>query len=227
MATTTPGHQIGAFGSQSRFLGELSAGTGTESIGGAAAVVLAILGLAGIEPTYMVAIATIVVGAALIVEGAAMMAKQAEMVVGTGAGVGERMEGGSGLTAEFLGGAAGIVLAILALVHIYPTVLLAVAALVFGASLLLGAGLTARVRTFEFQPASEHAVPREVGREAAVAGTGAQALVALAAVVLGILALVHIAPEVLTLVAMLILGASVLLSGSTMTTRMLAGIGRR
>jgi hypothetical protein len=48
-----------------------------------------------------------------------------------------------------------------------------------------------------------------------------------AAIVLGILALVHIEPQVLTLVAMLVLGASILLSGSAMATRMLAGIAGR
>lgn len=226
MATTTTEHQIGTFRHEHKFLAELSAGTGTEAFGGAAAVVLSILGLAGVEAFYMVAISTIAVGAALLVEGAVLMAKQAEMASEYGASLPEKVEVGGGVTAEFLGGGAGIVLGILALVHVFPMTLISVAALVYGATLLLGAGLTAQIRNFELRPMTEHPVLRETGREATVAASGAQALVALAAVVLGILALVQIAPQTLTLVAMLVIGASILLSGSAMTTWMLAGLGR-
>ena len=62
---------------------------------------------------------------------------------------------------------------------------------------------------------------------AAHEATGAEALVGLAAVVLGILALVHFAPLTLTFVGMLVLGGSVLLSGSAMTTWMAATAWRR
>jgi hypothetical protein len=51
--------------------------------------------------------------------------------------------------------------------------------------------------------------------------------VALAAVVLGILALVQIAPMTLSLVGMLVLGGAILLSGSAMTTWMLSATSRR
>jgi hypothetical protein len=212
------------FGHERRFLHQLSAGTGTEALVGAGAVVLAIIGLAGVETFYMAAIAAIVVGAALVLEGAVLMAKQAEMEAEFSTGESQRFEGG--LPAELLGGLAGIVLGVLALIGIVPTVLLSVALLVFGACTLLGAGMTSHVRNFVPEPATEQMAGRVVAREATVASVGAQALIAIAAIVLGILALVHIVPMTLVLVGMLILGASVVLTGSAMTAWMLMA-GRR
>ena len=69
----------GRFGHERRFWTELSAGMGTEALVGAGAVILAIVGLAGLEAFYMAAIATIAVGAAFLLEGAVLMVKQAEM----------------------------------------------------------------------------------------------------------------------------------------------------
>ena len=123
MATTTQEHPVGVFGHERRFWTELSAGMGTEALVGAGAVILAIVGLAGLEAFYMAAIATIAVGAAFLLEGAVLMAKQAEMTTS---------EGTPSLSAELLGGAVGIVLGILALVGVVPTILLAVALLVYG-----------------------------------------------------------------------------------------------
>jgi hypothetical protein len=51
-----------------------------EAIGGAAAVVLGILGLAQISPMYLAPIATIVVGVALWFEGAAIVARYSRLV---------------------------------------------------------------------------------------------------------------------------------------------------
>jgi hypothetical protein len=222
MATTTPGSHIGPVGAESRFLTELSRSASPAAMAGAAAVLLSIIGLAGVEPLYVAAVSVIAIGAALLIGGAASMSQQSESVAG--AGRRERVEGG--LNSEVLGGVAGIVLGILALLQIFPIVLLSAAAVIFGASLLLGAGLNLRIRTFEMQPTAGQPAPGHVRREAILGGTGAQALVAIAAIVLGILALVHIESQILTLVAMLVLGASILLSGSATTTRILTSIVR-
>lgn len=226
MSTTIQEPHVGMFKSDKTFLTELSAGTGVEAIGGGAAVVLAILGLAGIEPFYMLAISTLAVGACLLIEGAVLTAKHAELMADLGGTQAKKWETGRGITTEFLGGAAGIVLGILALVHVFPLTLISVAALVYGAAMLMGAGTTARLKEFTIEPATEHPALREMAHEATIASSGAQALVALAAVVLGILALVQIAPQTLTLVAMLVLGGSILLGGSAMTTQILSGFGR-
>lgn len=224
MTTMTHEHPVvSRFDSERRFLGELSAGTGLEAIAGAGALVLAIIGLAGVLPFYMAAIATIVVGAAFLVEGAVIMAKQCDIAAEFGETTGQEIEVGGGLSAEFAGGIAGIVLGILALVNVFPTVLLSVAALVLGGCMLVSSGATARTKSFELMPDTGRSMAREMARETNYAATGVEFLVALAAVVLGILAVVHIAPLSLALVVMLILGAAILLSGSALTTGMLVG----
>ncbi len=227
MATTLQEHQVRTFGQESRFLTELSAGTGSEALAGGAAVVLSIVGLAGVEPFYMAAISTIAVGAALLLEGTVLMAKHAEMATEFGVSRGEKVGAGGGLTAEFLGGAAGIVLGILAIVHVFPETLISVAVLVYGATMLLGAAMTSGIKNFALERETEHPAMREMAHEAAIAASGAQALVALAALVLGILALVHVSAQTLALVAMLVLGGSILLAGSAMTTWMLSGRGHK
>ena len=84
------------------------------------------------------------------------------------------------MTAEVLSGAAGIVLGILALLGIASMTLLSVAAIVFGAALLLGAGATASLNCLIVE---HHYRAHEVGRRVAgtmVSGaTGAQVLVGL------------------------------------------------
>jgi hypothetical protein len=217
---------MGMFAHERRFLTELSAGSGTEALVGAAAVILAILGLAGIEASYMAPIAAIAVGAALLLEGVVLMAKQAEISTAFSTSESERLEASGGVSAEVLGGMGGIVLGILALINIVPNVLLPISLLVFGGCMLFGAGMTAHVRNFVIEPSSSHPAGRMVAHEAALASIGAEALVALASIVLGILALVHIVPMTLVLVGMLILGASILLTGSAMTAWMLSA-GRR
>jgi hypothetical protein len=224
--TTIQEQHLGTFHERERTLfAELEAGSSSAAIGGGAAVVLAILGLAGIAQAYMLPIATLAIGATLILEGGVLMARYADLVAEL---PGERggMGFGGGVTAEFLGGCAGVVLGVLALVGVAPHVLLSIAALVFGAALLFGSGATARLRNI-VSSGTEHPMAHELAREATLAASGAQALVGLAAVVLGILALCHIEALGLTLVAMLIVGGSILLSGSAVASWFMSGSTRR
>lgn len=56
---------------------EANYGWFADAIGGAAAAVLAIMGLAGVHSDMMVAIATIIFGAALLIEGGTMLTEYA------------------------------------------------------------------------------------------------------------------------------------------------------
>jgi hypothetical protein len=67
-------------------------------------------------------------------------------------------------------------------------------------------------------------VARRVAGEMVSAANGAQALIGLAAIVLGIIGLVGLYPLTLSLVAFLCLGASVLLSGAAVSTKMLSAL---
>lgn len=102
-----------------------------EAIAGVGAIILAILGLTQILPRYMAAIGTVVVGAAL-VEGSALGVRSRR--------VSSALQGQP--SAEVLAGAAGVVLGVLALLGMSELVLLPVAVIVFGASLLI-AGFSA------------------------------------------------------------------------------------
>jgi hypothetical protein len=222
MATTQEQHFGTLSHTNRRFLAELAAGSTTEALAGAGAAVLAIIGLAGIVPSYMMSIGVIVLGAAFICEGGVVMAKFADMYSHFGSTTTDRLEVEGGVSAEFLGGVAGVILGILALIGLLPFVLCAVAVLVFGASMLIGAGMTPSARQLTMmQPTESRTL--EAGREATVAASGAEALVALAAVVLGILAICHIAVMPLVLIGVLVLGASFLLAGSAMSTQWLGG----
>src|ERR1051326_8768338 len=113
----------------------VAGGSAVEAIGALAAIALAIVGLAGILSTTVAAIATIILGAAILTQGGAFDASSSV----SGAGF-EAQGRESGSSASFLGGVAGIVLGILALLNIEAPTLLAVAVIVFGAAFLLSGG---------------------------------------------------------------------------------------
>jgi hypothetical protein len=194
-------------------------GSTAEAVVGAAAVVLAILGLASIHPGYMASIGTIAVGAALLFQGGAVAARYTQLAARVGAS-----EVGSGVTAEILGGAARVALGVLALLGIYPGILTPVAIIIFGGALLIGSNTTARLNALSSWRMSERA--RTVTREAVEMASGTEVLIGIAAVILGILALLGMNPRTLVLISLLALGATVLFSGSAVSSRM-AAIFRR
>ena len=171
-------------------------GSITEAIGALGAVVLAVIGLAGLVPNLMASVATIIVGAAILLEGIAY----------TQLPSGSRWVQSRGFSAELLGGLAGIVLGILALFGTYPETLLAVALIVFGAALLLS--------TIEFSQRQRFASLQtgEVVQETQTFTfvSGGQLMLGLGAVVLGILAVIGLSPMTLILVGVLGLGFSAL-----------------
>jgi hypothetical protein len=204
----------------------IGGGAGVEAVGGVAAIVLTIIGLAGVMPVYMVTISTIVIGAALLMQGASVMARFSKVLAETGRGAVGVAEIGGGMSSEFLGGAAGIALGILGLVNIAPTILTAVAAIVFGGVLLLGSGGQARLNRLILEHGGMHETARHVAREAVMAASGTQALVGLSAIVLGILALVDIVPLTLTLVALLCVATAIVFSGAAVSSRMFSQLSR-
>lgn len=197
--------------------GVLTGGASLEVIGGAGAVVLSIIALTGTLPLYLTAIATIAIGGALMAQGAAIAARWRDTTARLG-GREEQVEIGSGIAAETLGGACGVVLGILALAHIYPAYLLPIAALVFGGSMLIGSPSQAELASLGTDRYDR------VMREAVRASSGLMALVGIGAGVLGLLALIGVGPVfTLTMVAMLIFGGGLVLSGGTLAAK----FGRR
>jgi hypothetical protein len=168
---------------QETALRTVAGGAILESIGAIATLGLAIVGLAGVFSPTMAAIATIIFGAALWMEGGVFATRYSE-----GA-----LEWGESLSVDFLGGVAGIVLGILALLGLAAVTLLSVAIMAFGATLMF--------------------------RRTEGISAGYQSAFGLGTFVLGLLAVIGLSSLPLVLVALLCLGASALFTGAAMGAR--------
>jgi hypothetical protein len=180
-------------------------GSLTEASGGAAAVLLAILGLLQIDPMALASIATIVVGASLVLLGGVIAARFVRLSTAEPGAAGEVIS--EGMVMESLCGLTGIVLGILALVGTHATTLIPVATVVFGAGLLVASGTMSRL--------SAMASHRESRHEAVYITPAPGILLAAGGTVLGILALSGFNPVILSLVAMLTFGVAVILAGTS------------
>jgi hypothetical protein len=198
----------------------LMGGSLAETIAGAGAIVLSILGLVGILPDALLAVATIAIGGAFILESGSVASRFTWLVRQVARTTLETGEMAVGMTTEFVGGIAGIALGVLALLGLIPNILLPIAAIIFGFTLLFGIGVQARLSDLEMEYNTSHELARRVVREAVSASSGIQILFGLGAVTLGILSLVGIAPVVLTLVSMLTVGSATLFSGAAISARM-------
>jgi hypothetical protein len=188
----------------------------------------------------MAGIATIVFGVALLIQGGAMLSEYAQIIFPAGAKTAnfEHFGGGS-LSAVFLVGAAGIVLGVLSLLGINSGVLTPIATIAFGTALVLSSNAVWHLYTLRHAQAKSEAtqstqstqsqnVAQNIGgeflaSEMASGSAGIQALAGLAAIVLGVLAVAGNSNDlVLNLVALLALGATVVLTGSTLSATVLS-----
>lgn len=196
-------------------------GSTAEALAGLGAVVLAILALIGLLPVTLTAIATIAIGAGLFLRGSAISSRLNSLRHDVYAGRPEPVRPSrSNLTIEMLGGLACIALGILALLRLGPAALLPIAAIVFGGTLILSAGVTSRLAELETWRTNADVRTREVEREAARGAAGTEVLVGIGAVVLGILTLVSVGPGlILVIIANLAVGGAMLLNGAMLGTR--------
>lgn len=212
-----------------RALAVESSGAATESMGGVAVVILAILALVGVMPMALTAIAGIVFGAALLIEGAALASRHTSLMTAATASEPAMLEFGAGMSSEVVAGIAGIVLGVLALVGVAPRPLLATLVIVGGAGLMFSAGSVRELN--EISAAINHLglAPRRISRSAVNSAIGAQLFSGLAALTLGVLALIPRvgANLVLTMVGLLVLGAAEMLTGSALSGRLLGVLNRR
>ncbi len=210
MKTVTPDQRIA---------GWVEGGASIEAIGGACAVILAILGLMNFAPAKMAAVAGIALGASLFLESG--------FVSGSYEAIRARFEGGThpefggGLGVEMVAGMCAIVLGILTLLMVEPPALLmGIATLVLGAGVALSSGVTGRLNSAKLLIRKGTDDSRIETRHAIVDAALTQVVLGVAAAVLGILALAGVSPSVLILVAMLGLGVSALYSGGALAGRM-------
>lgn len=191
-------------------------GTTVEAVAGAGAVVLTILGLVGMSPVWMAAIASIAIGGALILGGASAAVASARTSMPYQSG---RSEAIGGASFELIAGGAGIVFGILALLGIMWATLLPIACIVFGGALILGSQNTISNVSLHAPYAGEPG--REyLSRDTAYAAGGTEVLIGIGGVVLGILALVGTYPLILVLAAFLSFGVAILFSGGALAMRL-------
>ncbi len=203
-----------------------------DAIGGIATIVLAVLGLAGVRPTLMVAIATVIFGVALLIQVGTMLTEYASTIFPTGANPASSHQFTAGsMSPVFLVGAAGIVLGILALLGIHAVILTPVAVIAYGAALALSSNsvsnlyLIKQAATTTITESETALAGREMlASEMAAGSAGIQVLAGLAAIVLGILAIAGTGVDdvILILVALLALGATLILTGSTLSGTMMS-----
>ena len=195
-----------------------------DAIGGIATAVLAIIGLAGWRPELLAGVATIVFGAALLIQGGTLLSEYSQVVTPGGAlQTATDAFSGDGLAAMFPVGIAGIVLGILALLGIASYTLTSVSVIAFGAALMLSAQSVRRLYRMqvELRRVSVSGSVREfLAGEMAAGSAGIQFAAGLAALVLGIIAVVSagtLRSELLTLVALLVVGLTNIISGSALS----------
>lgn len=202
----------------------------TEGAAGIAVIVLAIIGLTHTQPGILASIATIVIGVGLIVQGFNTAAEYSRVVTPVGAAVPGQVavaapgiDLGGDVMAACAAGIAGIVLGILGLLSIHTQYLIPAAVIVFGADLLLSGALTVgRGPVTTVQPG-----PQATLRVAGSAGaSGLEIMVGVAAVILGILAIVFTASMgstagVLALVALLAIGAAMLVVSASFSSNVM------
>lgn len=191
------------------------------TIGGIAAVVLCILGLAGIYPLMFVSISVIAIGAALVFRGGVIAAEFSKLAAHFIGSKESNAELGGGASIELLAGIAGIVLGILSLLGFDANLLASIAIIVFGSALMMGSGVLSRLNSIKMSIANPEHNGHRMIEDLVSAATGTQILVGLAAIVLGILALIGLHTLTLNLVALLGIGAAILLSGSAITGKMI------
>lgn len=201
-----------------------------DAIGGVATVVLAIFGLAGVHPALLAAVATIVFGIALLIQAGTMLTEYAQIYFPQGWGGATSIDqfGGTSLSALFLVGAGGVVLGVLALLNIEAAVLTPVASIAFGTALVLSSNTVwhlyvLRRASVKTEGQATASATREVlASEMASGSAGLQALAGLAAIVLAIIAIAGARADVtLNLVALLALGATLILTGGSLSATVL------
>jgi hypothetical protein len=202
MSTTTyetTGTEAGAYGGL------------VDAVGGVATVVLAIVALAGVHADVLSPIAIIVFGGTMLSEFAQVSFPSSLTA--------EQISAGN-LSMVFLVGAAGIVLGVLALIGIAAGALVPIAVIAFGASLLISSNAVRHLymlRSAATRTVGSIGGSQVLASEMASGSAGVQLLAGLTGIVLGILAITGTNPVVLTLSALIVLGATVVLTGSTLS----------
>jgi hypothetical protein len=195
-----------------------------ESIASGATIVLALIGLSGTSQ-IMLPIAAVTAGVAFLFEGGAITQRVTRLLAEASKNRMDRSKIDIGLTAEYLGGAAGLVLGVLSLLIVSPLIrmiLLPVAVLVYGGTLMLSSGMALRLSALEIEGIVESDRFKKIANEITGSAAAVEFLLGLSSFILGIIALTGPYTMTLSLVGVLIIGVSGFVTGAAVTTRMVS-----
>jgi len=195
-------------------------GSLAESIAAGATIVLSLIALSGTLVATLLPIAVLAMGAAFLLEGGSISLRFTRLLAEASEEDIEKADFGIGVTSEFLGGVTGIVLGILAILKLAPMILIPVAVLVFGATLILSSRMMVRLNSLELEGFTENNRVRKIAYEITAAAAGVEFLLGISAVILGIIALTGTATATLSLVAVLIVAISGFVTGAAASARM-------
>lgn len=207
-----------------------SSGAAIEAIGGLAVIVLSIIGLSGLAPIFVAAVAGILLGVSLFAQGTAVASEFQHLFSRLSGGTLGAIEVGTGMAIEIAAGAAAVSLGIIALINIAPDILLPALVIAGGASLVLSAGTVQRLNSLKMTAAETPTLAQQLMHVATSGLAAGQLLAGGAASVLGIIALSLPAATLagaaagsswltLTLIALLVLGSSIAMSGGSLVGR--------
>jgi hypothetical protein len=191
-----------------------------------ALVVLGILALAKVDPMLLISIAVIVAGLVLVSDSAVLTRQIGAAIAARASDHINASELPSGLNAGVLGGITGVVLGILAILDVAPHILIAVAAIVFGAAVLFDFAARSQLRALKMTTSDTSEQSARLALATASSTSTAAIFAGVGLVTLGILALAGIGGEVLIAVALLGLGAYVLLEDATMVEHLTSLFGQ-
>ncbi len=198
-----------------------STGSLVEAVGGIAVIVLSIIGLASATAGTLTAVALIILGVALLAESGAI-ATEFTRLFSNGAASGATVEIG-GMPAGIAIGGAVLVLGILSLIGVGTAALVPAAIIAAGGLLLISGPAMARMSEVRNQASGYPDAVQNLMRTAASSSAAFKVLAGIAAIVLGILSFTVAggaamgAPDTLSLVALIVLGGSLLFSGGSLT----------
>lgn len=193
-------------------------GSIVEAAGGIAVVILSIIALSRATSLTLPPIAVIILGAAMLAEGGTIATEFSRLLSMASGGLLNASEIGGGMTTEIFIGVAVLVLGVLALVGIGTGTLVPVAVIATGGMMLLTAGGVHRMNQIRIQSGGATEPAQGLMMAAGSGAAGFQVLAAIAAIVLGILALssaVH--AMTFALVGLLVLGAAIAMSDTALT----------
>jgi hypothetical protein len=188
-----------------------------EAVLGIGAITLAIIGLAHAASIVLLSVATIIVSAALLFEEGAIAERYAAASYENRQPFNKFMRR-LGMSGLFICATSATALGVLSLLGFVPMILVPIAVMVLGASLMIVSAVNERLNAMEISVAKTDRTVQEAGRETVIpSSSGVELFVGIAAVTLGVLSLSGVSPMVLSFAAIISIGTAQLLNGSVMT----------